>query len=261
MYQWTHVELSRHQPKKEYLHNMHQHDEETMNNWNESTMTIIPNGHEESIASIKVKRSCESSLEIDQINGDYDVQECNNVSMKSDQSIHAVEIQINGQPDAECDQFSKSNCDRGKMSVEISTQTDDLDDQKSDEKSKSDECKKECMPPPPPPPPFNFTVTAPSPTIAPPPPPPPPFSFPSPSDQTDKENQFLLTPATSQQNTIQNSPCKTATILTSASSFCPPPPPPMMNGMVPPPLPLPTGSSGHMWFKSDSKLSKNYHIL
>lgn len=273
MYQWTHIELARHQPivngngpKTDHEEKVHKQSD-PVNNDDDVNKTVIFSSEEpiqnergESFATVKnnlllcesttkIKNSdTETQIEPNQIDPLNSIQ---NGEMKpgSDEETQNCNDGTNDHP--KNDESLKQDCDKVEISlvelstfVEISTQTDET--MLVDLKEKKSEDIKPCMPPPPPP-------------LPPPPSPLPSICIVPPSDdatdnKSTNEKPAIIAaeqiPVTPQQNNSQIN--ISSTKLSSASSFCPPPPPPM-NGMPgPPPLPLPTGN---MWFKSDSKCS------
>lgn len=252
MYQWTHIDLKRQQksePKRDGVQNLYGFNSEFEN---EKMNTLISNGQEDSFASVKTKLlshelAAETNAQpngIDSINSDAQhehkdqMESLGNVSSKIDCADHLENVEL------------KSDCDNKlkKIYAEISTQTDDIVDS-THKKEKAPEPLKLMIPlaaPPPPPPP------------PPPLPPASPFIFPAQPTKTTNyttiDKPILPDTPTSSHSSNQSVTAQSATILSSASSFCVPPPPPMNGIPGPPPLPLPTGN---MWFKSDSKLNKN----
>lgn len=271
MYQWTHVELARHQPngngpKIDHDEKLREHLDPAESNHNDKDETVIIRSEErgESFATVKNNLLlCESAPEISNSDTENQTkpnkidppQAAENGEMPQNGLVEVAQNGsngINGHP--ENDEHLKQDCD-SKMEtpiveqstfVEMATQTDEI--VLVDLKEKKSEEIKSCSPPPPPPP-------------LPPPSPLPLICIVPPSDAVDgkslNESPVVITaaatepiPATPQQNTSQIN--ISSTKLSTASSFCPPPPPPMNGVPGPPPLPLPTGN---MWFKSDSKFS------
>lgn len=273
MYQWTHVELARHQPngngngpKIEHDEKVQEHLDTAEPNHNDKNETAIVASEErgESFATVKNKLLlCESTPKIS--NSDTENQTkpneidapkaIENGAVRQNGSVEDAQNEsssgING--DLRTDEHLKQDCDYKVETsivelstfVEIATQTDDIALVDLKEEKKSEEIKT-CLPPPPPP-------------LPPPPSPLPSICIVPPSDTPDgksvDESPAVIAavtepvPVTPQQNSSQTINIS-STKLSSASSFCPPPPPPMNGVPGPPPLPLPTGN---MWFKSDSE--------
>lgn len=276
MYQWTHVELARHQsngngPKIDHDEKVQEYHDPAELNHNDEHETVMIASEErgESFATVKNKLLlCEVAPKISHSDPE-NATKLNGSDLKTEsgeiQQNGSVEVAENGSNGinghAQNDEHLKEDCDKKveipivetSTFVEVSTQTDDIADAPVDLIEKKIEQIKACLPPPPPPPP-------------PPPSPVPLICIVPPSDETDgkseNENSVVVTdateqiPATPQQNSSQIN--ISSTKLSSASSFCPPPPPPMNGVPGPPPLPLPTGN---MWFKSDSKLSTFFWII
>lgn len=267
MYQWTHVELARHQPngngpKIDHDEKVQEHLDPTEPNHNDNKENIASEAEQqttnvcierdESFATVKNKLlSTENRID--------PLQSTENGEVRQNGLVEEVQNGINGH--LENDEHLKQNCDYKVETsivdistfVEMSTQTDDIPLVDLKEEKKNVEMKT-CMPPPPPP-------------LPPPPSPLPSICIIPPIDTPDGKSvddaPVVIAaapsepiPATPQQNTNQIN--ISSTKLSSASSFCPPPPPPMNGVPGPPPLPLPTGN---MWFKSDSKFSTFYFHL
>lgn len=259
MYQWTHIELARHQPNgngpktdNDEKVQKHSDQDDSIYNTNDSTVIVASEERGESFATVKNRLlSCESAATNSNSDTEDQIEpnQIENGEMRPG-SVEETQDFVDGiDGRLENDEHLQQNCDNvDKIFVEMSTQTDDTILTEFKEKKPDDS---QSRPPPPPPP------------LPPPPSPLPPsplIYIDPPSDVTD--NSIVEKPAVVATATVEQIPVTpqqnnsqiniSSTKLSSASSFCPPPPPPMNGVPGPPPLPLPTGN---LWFKSDSKCS------